>query len=79
MEEDASQEQRTKTQTSGKKTWHWCMNHIKCTVHKPKDCDLCKKQDQQANKNQDNQWQVRANQAPYAEMLTKLAQLSINE
>ena len=33
---------------------------MKWTVHKPKDCDLGKKPDQQGNKNKGNQWQVMA-------------------
>ena len=63
----------------GKKTWHWCIHHMKWKVHKPEDCDLGKKQDQQGDKNQDIQRQVRASQATYAEMLAKFAQLSVNE
>ena len=52
---------------------------MKWTVHKPKDCDLGKKQDQQGNKSQDIQWQVRASQATYAKMLAKLVQLTVDK
>ena len=62
-----------------KKTWHWCIHHMKWTVHMPKDYNLSKKQDQWTIKNQDNQLQVRANQVTYAKMPTKLAQLFVDE
>ena len=52
---------------------------MKWMAHKPEDCDLGKKLDQQANKNQDLQRQVKASQASYTEMLAELAQLSINK
>ena len=51
---------------------------MKWTLHKPKDCDLGKKQDQQANESEDNQYQVMLSQATYAKMLAKLAQLSVD-
>ena len=73
MEEDIIQWQQTKIQ----KVWQENL----ALVHpphemdgaQPKDYDLGKKQDQQGNKNQDIQQQVRASQATYADMLAKLS------
>ena len=59
--------------------WQWCIHHMKWMVHKTEDCDLGKKQDQQVIENQNNQWEVWASQATYAEMQAKLAQLSIDK
>ena len=73
----APKDNEPKHKQDGKKTWHWCIHNMKWMVHKPDDCDLGKKEDQQGNKNQDIQWQVRANQATYAKMLAKFAQISI--
>jgi hypothetical protein len=60
----------------GKKTFHWCIHHMKWTLHKPEDCELGKQQAGQGNQQQQqqaNRQQNTANQATYANLLAQLA------
>jgi hypothetical protein len=61
----------------GKKTWHWCVHHKRWTVHKPDNCRLGKQPDKRDN--QEDKSQPIASQATYADMLAKLAHLSMDE
>jgi hypothetical protein len=66
----------------GIKTSHWCIHHMKWTLHKSDDCDLAKKQqdgNQGTNINQNDKPCNLANQATYAELLAQLALLSADD
>ncbi len=57
----------------GKKTFHWCIHHMKWTLHKAEDCDLGRQQAGQGNQQQQqaNRQQNTANQATYANLLAQ--------
>ena len=62
----------------GKKTWQWCVHHMKWTMHKPENCKLGKEQGGNQD-NQDDKPQPIASQATYANMLAKVAPLSMDK
>jgi hypothetical protein len=76
-------ENEPKQKQVGNKTFHWCIHHMKWTIHKPEDCDIGKKnasnQSSGTNAGQNNQHQNTARQATYAELLAQLALQSIDE
>ena len=68
-----------------KKTWHWCVHKMKWTMHKPENCRLGKgqsnieiNQDDNQDKQDDKQEPI-ASQATFADMLAKLAHISMGK
>ena len=60
-----------KVRLVGKKNWHWCIHHMKWTVHNPEDCDLGKRNAKE------NNHQVK--QATYAKTLAQIALMAVDE